>query len=313
MKKIVLTATALFLCLLSFSQNVNDLIKKGIKLIDEKKYDSALAIFNKVWSIDSSVYEIYTNRGTIFYNQKKWNESFDEYTKAIEKWPDSADAYHYRAILLFTLTYTDDAIADNTKALQLSTNDSLTLSCFTNRGNCYQQKREFQQAYEDYSRAYLLDSTNIGVINNIATVLDELGRSDEAIINLKKLTRIDPGFIGAYVNLGFQYTRLGKYREAIEYFDKALLIEKDEPLALNNRGLAKYNLNDYAGALADINKSISIFPGNSYAYKNRALVYLALKQKDKACADIQMALDQKFTEVYGDEVLKLKNENCVVK
>jgi tetratricopeptide (TPR) repeat protein len=244
---------------------------------------------------------------------KKWEESFSFYTRGITQFPDSAYAYHHRAILLATLRYNDEAIADNTKALELVEKDSLRLMLFINRGTNYSQKRAFQKAYEDYYRAYLIDTSNTAVLNNMATVLDELGRREEAIVQLKKIIRIDSTFVGSYVNLGFQYTKLGKYKEAIEFFDKALSIEKDEPLTLNNRGLAKYYLTDYKGALNDINKSISIYPANSYAFKNRALVYIALKQTDKACIDIQAALDKGFTEMYGNEVIDLQKANCPAK
>jgi len=247
----------------------------------------------------------------IFDRLDKIQNAYDDYTKAIELQPDSAVAYHYRAILFYRMTYSEEAISDNTRALELATDDSLRMVCFSNRGNARQQKRDFQGAFEDYTRAYLIDTSSIATLNNMATSLDELGRRDEAIRYLKKIITIDSTFIGAYVNLGFQYNNNGKYQDALKYFNKALTIEKDEPLTLNNRGLAKYNLKDYKGALSDINKSIQLYPSNAFAYKNRAIVYLALKKNQEACKDLQQALYYEFTKVYGEEVNQLIKKHCV--
>ena len=62
--------------------------------------------------------------------------------------------------------------------------------------------------------------------------------------------------------------------------------------------------------MTDINHSLILLPNNSYAYKNRALVYLNRKDNDKGCADLNKAIELGYTEQYGDEVIKLINENC---
>jgi len=293
-----------------FTQTVQNLITKANELSEDKKFDEALVLYNKAVKLDTTHYQAYVRRGFLFNNMDEMQKSYDDYSKAISIQPDSALAYHYRAILLFRMAYSDEAIYDNTKALEFADNDSLRLMCFVNRGNAKQQKRDFQGAFEDFSRAYLLDTSNIGTLNNMATSMDELGRRDEAIRYFKQIIASDSSFIGAYVNLGFQYNKIGKYKEALDYFNKALTIENDESFSLNNRGLTKYYLKDYTGALKDINKSISIYAGNAYAYKNRALVYLAQDKKDMACLDLQKAVEYEFTKVYGEEVNELQKKFC---
>jgi tetratricopeptide (TPR) repeat protein len=310
MKKTVCIILLLALFMPGRAQKIKELIDKGTELLGREKYDSALIIFNRAWKLDSNNYYVNLNRGRVHFAMENWQGAYEDFSTAIGLYPDSIMPYHERGILLLTTMNTDDAIADNTKALQLAKDDSMLVFSYMNRGTCYQQKREFQLAYEDYSRAYLLDTNNVSIMNNIATVLDELGRRDESIGILKKLVRIDSTLIGPYVNLGFQYSKLEKYKEAIEYFNKALELEKDEPLALNNRGYAKYSLKDYKGALEDINKSLESYPDNSYALRNRALVYIALKEKDKACTDINRGLSIGFTRMYGNELLELKKTHC---
>lgn len=310
MKKYWIIPVLLLFCSLLKAQDTEQLIKEANRLLEENKTDSAFIYLNKVKSKDPGNYDLINGFSKAYRQQQKYQESYDVISDGIKRYPDSVYLFFIRGELLYATMYTDGAIADFSRVLKMTTNDSIMMGAMLNRGACYIQRRDFQLAYEDFVRASLIDSTNLGVLNNIATVLDELGRPDESISILKKMIRIDSTFIGGYVNLGFQYTNQGKYREAIKYFDKALELQKDEPLTLNNRGSAKYFLKDYAGALEDINKSISIYPENSYAYRNRALVFIAQGKTDKACADIESSLEYGFTKMYGPEMEQLKKQHC---
>lgn len=313
MKKLSFVFYSLFFMIAGHGQKADALIAEANKLVLDEKYDSALLVLDKAWNLDSNAYHVHTLRGMIYYQTEKWKESFQSFSIAIHKHPDSVYAYHRRANLLARLMYTEDAIIDNTRALERAEDDSLRLFLFSNRALNYVMKRDFQNAYEDNYKAWLIDTSNMDVINNMATILDELGRVDEAIAMLKKLVHLDSNYIAAYVNLGFQHSKLGKHKEAIDYLNKALTIQPDEPLTLNNRGSARYHLKDYKGALEDINQSLSFYPTNSYAFRNRALVYIALKEMDKACEDIKKALEQGFTEMYGPEMQTLQKQHCAGK
>jgi tetratricopeptide (TPR) repeat protein len=292
------------------SQTVDSLFTLARKKVTEKKYEEALTFYTKIWEKDSLNFDLYMERGIVHYELQDGQKAHDDFTKAAAIKPESSEPYHRRAILFLALRYNEEAILDNTRALDLATDDTIRMISYMNRGNAKQQKRDFQGAYEDYSRGYLYDTSDVTILNNMATVLDELGRVDESLQYLRKVIQMKPDFIAGYVNLGFQFTKLKRYKEAIQYFDKALTIEKDEPLTLNNRGLARYYLKDYKGAMADINKSILVYPTNSYAFKNRALVYLALRQNDKACIDLEKAKELGFEEAYGTEVEELTKTHC---
>jgi tetratricopeptide (TPR) repeat protein len=310
MRKFLLLPVLFLHLLHSSAQTIDSLLSRAGREMSAKRYKEAMQLYTKAWEKDSMNYRLLLDRGILYVEMKESEKAFYDFSRAIDLRPDSAEPYHRRAVILYSMMYTDEAIMDNTRALELAKDDTMRLMSFMNRGADKVQKRDFQGAYEDFTRASLIKPDDIGIINNISTVLDELGREKEAIDNLMRAIKIDSTFIGPYVNIGFLYTKLKRYKEAIVYFNKALIIEKDEPLTLNNRGLAKYYLNDLAGALDDINKSLSAYPGNSYAYKNRALVYLAKKENDKACADLKKANEKGFTQEYGEEVNELLKANC---
>ena len=307
------TLVILFFSILSFSvnsQSIQEEVKKAEGLSLDGNHEQALIILNKILSKDSTNYNALVVRGMVYNTLDDIQKSYDDLCKAIKISPDSGRAYFYRGLVLFRSQYSDEAIYDYTRALELADNDSVRLTIYSNRGTAKQQKRDFQGGYEDYSRAFSLDTTNLDIINNLGTVLDELGRGEESIEFFKKIIRVNPKYIGGWVNLGFQHNKIGKYVEALEYFNEALKLESNNPLALNNRGYTKYMLKDYKSALEDINASLEVYPANSYAFKNRALVYIALREKAKACEDIDQALKLEFTKVWGDEVLTLQKANC---
>lgn len=299
-----------FISLAAIGQPVKELVARGQQLLGEKKYTEALDIYNKAFKRDSTKYDVFTGRGTAYFELKEFQKCFDDFSRAIELEPDSALAYHYRANLMYVLNYTDEAIADNTKAIERTSDEKFLLGCFINRGSAKEQKRDYKGAYEDFYRAYSYDTADLSVLNNLGTVLDELDRREEAIMYLKKAIKLDSNFVGPYVNIGFQYSLMGKYEESLVYFNKALELEKNEPLTLNNRGFTRYKLNDYPGALDDINKSIAFYPTNAYAYKNRALVYIALEKNEQACADLLKAKELQFEKQFGPEVNELLKKNC---
>jgi tetratricopeptide (TPR) repeat protein len=310
MLKYFLLSLCILVVVQGHAQDINKLLKNAETLAADKQYTEALAVYQQLYKKDSSNYDIILGRAAVYTAMEKYNEGFVGFTRLVTLYPDSAAGYFWRGQILYVAMESDGSIEEYTKALDRVKEDTIRMKCFMNRGSARLQKRDFQGAYEDFTRASLITPNDIGVINNIATVLDELGRIDEAIAQLKRLIQLDPKFIGGYVNLGFQYTKQKKYREAIGYFDKALEIDKNEPLTLNNRGLARYYINDLEGAMADINKSLSIYKENSYAYKNRALVYLAQKNKDKACSDLRTALEYGFEHMYGEEVSELIKQHC---
>lgn len=310
MKSLFVALSILLICINTHAQSIKELIEKGTKLHREEKYEEALSISDQILALDSNNYEGLVLRGKVYSDLKDPDLALQNFSKAIGKQPDSALAYHYRAHIWLTHMYSNEAIHDNSMAIRLTRNDTVKMSSYINRGAAKAQKRDFQGAYEDYIKALDIDPDNLGAINNIATVLDELGRREEALQYLFRAIKMDSSFNGPYVNIGFQYTKMGRHKEALEYFDKALTLDPDDGVTYNNKGYALYSLKRYDEALKSINKSMELYPGNSYAYKNRALVYLATKQKDKACADLQRAIDMNFTAMYGDEVQNLIKQHC---
>jgi tetratricopeptide (TPR) repeat protein len=293
------------------AQTKQEYYDKALELYDKENYKSALQQINLALRLDSVNLDYLFLKGNTLTSLKQYKEAYATFSRIIDITPHYAWAWNQRGLMLNTIQEFEYAIKDFTEGLKLSNPDSIQVSLYLNRGSAKINIRDFQGAYNDFKEAYKLDPTNIGVLNNLAAVCDEVGKGDSTLIFLNRILQIDSTFIGAYGNIGFKYQEMGDYTTAIKYFDKVLTLEPNEPLAFNNRAYNKYKQGDLKGALADVEKSLRLYPTNSYAFRNRALIYLAMKKNANACQDINKALELGFTTMYGDQMEKLKEEHCV--
>jgi len=68
----------------------------------------------------------------------------------------------------------------------------------------------------------------------MAGALSQLGRSEEAILQLKESLRISPDNPNFHNNIGAELLKLGKIEQAITHFKKALQLNPNSPSAQNN-------------------------------------------------------------------------------
>jgi tetratricopeptide (TPR) repeat protein len=124
-------------------------------------------------------------------------------------------------------------------------------TAFKNRGNAYDDRRQYDRAIEDYDHA----------------------------------VAINPKDADAFNNRGTSHRALGQYDLAIQDYDQAIRLIPNSAMALNNRCFAKALVGQLEQALADCNESLHLRPGDANALASRGFAYLKLKRYDAAIAD----------------------------
>jgi tetratricopeptide (TPR) repeat protein len=309
MKHLIATLLA-FISLTLHAQIAQQHFEKASAAYDKKDMKTALQLVEQALKLDSSHFDALLLKSNILEVQERYQEAYDNYGRLISYHTNNPIGYSNRGNLLTRLMEFDAALLDFNRALAVAPPDTSRIVIYLNRGVVKTRKRNFEGAYADYIEAYQLDSNRIEILNNLATVADEVGKGEETLRYLHRVLQIDSSFIGGWVNIGFKYQAMGEYALSNKYFDKALQINPDEALSYNNRSYNKYKLGDLSGALKDVNRSLELYPGNAYAYRNRALIYLAQKKTRLACNDLQKAAAQHFTEMYGNEVDQLMAKHC---
>lgn len=289
--KTLSTIICIFLISSSFAQKTAEEYYEIAKTdVEEESYRRSIKSYTKAIELDDGVAQYHFQRGRSYFKMGEFFLAKNDMDEALFLDSTIAMAYHVRGVYYFMTENYTASIEDNTKALAYSNDDQeLVTACYLNRGEAKYLKKDTLGAYEDLKIGLEKDPENIGSLTVMCNVMHDLGKHEEALVNLDKLIELEPKEIGSYVNKGFELEALGKYEEAIEAYNVAGEIDGREPLVHSNRGHAYYMLKRYDEAMKDLNKSITNQPLNSFAYHTRALIFIENDNTDRACKDLEAA------------------------
>jgi TolB-like protein/DNA-binding winged helix-turn-helix (wHTH) protein/Tfp pilus assembly protein PilF len=285
----------------------------------------------KVKAVNPEAYEDYL-KGEYFYAKETnggFEKAIDYYQKSIDLDPNFAPAYVGLAEDYGFMAYTrrtEPAEAWNKsevllkKALELDPNSSLAHVLVGMIKLQYRCDRE--SAEKEIQRGLELNPGDMDAVDYHSYYLLELGRTDEAIAEKKKVLEHDPVSVGTSAELGLYYLNADRYDEAIRQLQRTLELDPNFPPALTRLGLAYRGQQKYDLAVMWIQKALAIEQtpgrlgqlGDTYARWGKkeealevieelkrmapqryvppnliALIYARLGQKDKAFAYLEKA------------------------
>jgi len=154
-----------------------------------------------------------------------YDQAMRHFDRAIQIWPDYADAYLNRGLAEHGASHRLEALADLGRALDLD--PSLT-------------------------RAY-----------NARCQIDlETGDVQKTIRDCSKSIQMSPT-LDAYYQRGEAYEKIGEHQKAIADFDAAIAESREAPFAYRARSVAKRNAGDREGSRADDEQARRIETGQS--------------------------------------------------
>ena len=203
---------------------------------------------------------------------------------------------YYRADCYYELKKFDEAIAICTNEISTySDKDDLLNSFYFLKINSYREKSELTSAIYENQKLIKIFPKNVYAYHNISYLYGEVQDYKECFNALEKAFQLDSSNLGVYNNLSYYSSKAGYYDKAVRYASSGIKLAKDSSnigSLLNNRGFGKIGLKKNESALADIEESLKYTPINPYAYYNKALAYIQLKEFDKVCSNLQKAKDQ---------------------
>ena len=111
------------------------------------------------------------------------------------------------------------------------------------------------------------------IYSNIGNDYEFKGDFNKALANYTQALKANPYIAGVYCNRGFAFAERGNLTQAIADYNKALEINPNDEDAYNDRGLAYKNKDDFARAILDYDKALEINPNSAQIYVNRGNVY----------------------------------------
>jgi len=108
-------------------ENVRHAIGYGAALVQAKRYDEAVALFQKLLKFEPSNATIHANLATALFQLKRYPEAKEEYHWLIKNQPDTAITYYFLAIVHDQLREYMDAMANYQQFLKLAKPDESKL------------------------------------------------------------------------------------------------------------------------------------------------------------------------------------------
>ena len=159
--------------------NILALNEKMVPIADSNRRQS-INDLDKAIRLNNNYAEAFSNRGFVYMSTKLFGQAVKDFNRAIQLAPNNPWNYIYRAQCL-RATDKAAALADFNKAVELAPN---SFYVYSERGNFYENEKDFSKALEDYTRAIELDKREeVPALNlyNRAGVYQKMNMSGRAI------------------------------------------------------------------------------------------------------------------------------------
>ncbi|MGA2915923.1 MAG: CheR family methyltransferase [Sedimentisphaerales bacterium] len=134
-------------------EDIESLHQKAITLLNEKHYQDALLLFDKIITWDKNCIRAYFAKATILANQAKYNEAMAELKKIIEVDNLHGQAYYLSGVLAYKIGNLKEAEAQFKKVIYI---DPDIVLAYYNLGNIYLYQKKFKQADKEFNNAVRL-------------------------------------------------------------------------------------------------------------------------------------------------------------
>jgi len=169
-----------------------ELIEKGIELLDQKNNLAALEFFNKALEKDPTNIKAQIDKGIVLARQGNYKDAKTVFDKAIQL-SEIQGAVNYKAIVnagIVLSIFGDpveairyfDRVLDNEKNVKQET----LLAALINKGVTLIRQEKYEESILYFDRALEIEPERIGALVNKANALQDLKRYDEAFVFFKK-------------------------------------------------------------------------------------------------------------------------------
>lgn len=223
---------------------------RGLVLMSLKRYEDALASFDKAVQLKPDYLNAWYDRGRVLGSLQRFEEAVASFDKTIELEPNDQVLWVYRGYALTGMQQYREAMDSYTKATKIDpayqsawnasitlerkwreykkaiTSGDLVLQTKLRQSDSWYYRAIFVSDTQDilasYDKALQINPGNIDAWNSRGSLLEDLGRHEEAIAAYDRAIQVNPKFGWAWYNRGNTLQALGRYEEALDSYDKAI-------------------------------------------------------------------------------------------
>jgi len=211
-------------------------IKRGKKLLADKRFDEALSEFETLVRQDQATAFVHLAIGRIKYRQRDHDSALRHFKQAIELDPTQVQPYLRSGRIYLQRNELDKAREAFNNALRVNARSAIGHAAM---GLIHLREEQPDQAIEQWKIALGFNPRMIQVRKRMATVLHKLGRSTDAIAQIKASLRIKPDDAEAYAIKGRLHLLDKDYEDAQQAYEQAAELDPEEQKPLIRLGLAE--------------------------------------------------------------------------
>lgn len=155
------------------------------QLADQKKYDEAIAEFQKFLENNPSLYQIHFNIGECYFEREEYDKAIEQYEKFLEKDPETP----------VVLSRTAEALI---------------------------KKGDLEKALPYFEKILEKQPDNPFSYYNIAEIYFNAGKPENAVEFYQKATSLKPDWDKPIIKLAYTHMNLNQIEKAVQYFEQYL-------------------------------------------------------------------------------------------
>ena len=195
-------------------ESPKELYLKGEKLYNQEEYEKALDVFKEFVEKQPDLYEAGVNIGNCYIKLKQYDKAIEEFKFILEKLEEEKD--------------------------DLKGNDTAS-SIYASLGELYMDRNDFEKAKDYFEKSIDIDPSNHALSYNVAEILFNSNKIDEAIQYYQLAAKIKPDWPKSYLKLGYCHLNKGEMEAAIDFLNKFVeLSPEDDPQVDSVKNLIKH-------------------------------------------------------------------------
>lgn len=269
------------------STNATNLYHRGETLLELKRYEDALKVYNRAVELKPEYTEAWQGQGNTLFELKRYQDALDAYDKAIQIKPDYWQAWNGRGKALDRLQQYEEAINSYDSALKIQADN---LEAWNGRGNSLIKLQQYSEAIASFDKALKLKPDYSPAWYQRGWALHNLRQYEEAVKSYDKAVEYEPESAESWYQRGNALINQQKYREAVESYDKAVQFQPNYYQAWYSRGIALNKVQDYQQAVNAFNEAVKLNPSDAEAWYSRGWALHQLKRYEEAITSYNKAI-----------------------
>ncbi len=190
----------------------------------EKRYNEAIAEFEKVIELDDSRYVVWEQLLILYSNVQDFQSMQEKSKQAMELFPQQPLPYFFHGMSNIQLKNYKQAIDALNSGKNLVLDDKkFKAQFFASMGDAFYELDNMEKAFEAYENSLLYNPDNAYVLNNYSYYLSLRDKNlEKAQIMAEKANELQPGSPAYLDTYGWVMFKLGKYEEAGKLISEAI-------------------------------------------------------------------------------------------